>query len=123
MKFLKTITAISASILLFGCQTTNTLYDWGGYDEGLYEYYYDPIEAKEFPIVLETHLVELEERGQKPAPGLYAEVGTFNLKSGNTSKAIAFYKKEAETWPESAPLMSALIQNLERLDNEKEAQN
>ncbi|TOF05218.1 DUF4810 domain-containing protein, partial [Vibrio parahaemolyticus] len=41
----------------------------------------------------------------------------------NTSKAIAFYKKEAETWPESAPLMSALIQNLERLDNEKEAQN
>ncbi|NOJ19699.1 DUF4810 domain-containing protein [Vibrio jasicida] len=123
MKYLAPALAVSLPLFLVGCQTTNTLYDWGGYDEGLYEYYHDPVEAKEFPVALESHLAELEENGQKPAPGLYAEVGTFNLKSGDTTKAIAFYKKEAEVWPESAPLMNALIQNLERQDHEAGVNN
>ncbi|MCG7489088.1 DUF4810 domain-containing protein [Vibrio sp. Of14-4] len=98
---------------LTGCKST-ALYDWGEYDENLYEYYHDPIAAKEFPAVLEKHLEQLESKNLRPAPGLYAEVGTFKLKSGDTKEAIAFYKKEASTWPESAPLMDALVKNLER---------
>ncbi len=102
------------TLTLISCQTNNTLYDWGGYDESLYEYYHDPVEAQEFPLALEAHLVQLEQNEQKPAPGLYAEVGTFKLKEGDISSAISYYEKEAEAWPESAALMNAIIKNLKK---------
>ncbi|MDO6498929.1 DUF4810 domain-containing protein [Photobacterium sanguinicancri] len=114
MKFLRKLFMMGALLALFGCQTTQTLYDWGEYDSGLYEYYHDPVAAEAFPTILEAHLIQVEESGQKPAPGLYAEVGTFNLKAGNLAKAISYYKKESDTWPESKPLMDAMVQNLER---------
>lgn len=123
MKNLKYALLIIFPVLLVGCKTTSTLYDWGGYDEGLYEYYHDPVGAKEFPEVLENHLLELEESGRKPAPGLYAEAGTFNLKAGNTPKAINFYKKEAKTWPESKSLMDSLIENLEKKSKNSEVKS
>lgn len=107
---------------LSGCTSTQTtLYDWGGYDEGIYEYYYDPIEAANFPQLVEAHIVQLESNNQTPAPGLYAEVGTFKLKTGDIDNAISFYKKEAATWPESKPLMDAIVQNLERQFSTKES--
>ncbi|WP_432454959.1 MULTISPECIES: DUF4810 domain-containing protein [unclassified Agarivorans] len=114
MKTLKLIFFMTSMAFLSGCQTTKTMYDWGGYDESLYEYYHDPVAAEEFPLALEEHLLQVEQNGQKAAPGLYAEVGTFNLKSGDVPKAINYYTKESETWPESKPLMDAIIQNLEK---------
>ncbi|GHB04628.1 DUF4810 domain-containing protein [Shewanella indica] len=104
---------------LAGCKST-TLYNWGVYDEGLYEYYHDPVAAKEFPIALEGHLKQIEDNKQRPAPGLYAEVGTFKLKSGDITGAISFYEKEANTWPESAALMKTLVQNLQRQNGNKQ---
>ncbi|GDY28223.1 hypothetical protein AHAT_41130 [Agarivorans sp. Toyoura001] len=107
---------------LSGCTSTQTtLYNWGGYDEGIYEYYYDPVEAANFPELMEAHILQLENNNQTPAPGLYAEVGTFKLKTGDINNAISFYKKEAETWPESKPLMDAIVQNLERQTDTEES--
>ncbi|MFB1072248.1 DUF4810 domain-containing protein [Vibrio diabolicus] len=114
MKIIKLLFCSGLALSLLGCQTTNTLYDWGGYDESLYEYYHDPIEAKEFPVALETHLAQLEQNEQKPAPGLYAEVGTFKLKTGDIPSAINYYEKEATAWPESAVLMNAIVENLRK---------
>ncbi len=108
------------TLTLFGCQTTSTLYDWGEYDKNLYEYYHDPIEAKNFPEDLEAHLKQIEQNEQKPAPGLYAEVGTFKLKTGDISLAITYYEKEANAWPESAALMDAIVQNLKRQSKDSE---
>ncbi len=112
MKNIKLSLCVTVVLGLTACQST-TLYDWGGYDENLYEYYHDPVAAKEFPITLEEHLKQLESNNQRPAPGLYAEVGTFKLKSGDTLGAIAFYQKEANTWPESSTLMNAIVKNLQ----------
>lgn len=114
MKKLNLIFSVALVTFLVGCTTTNTLYDWGDYGEDLYEYYHDPVKAKEFPAKLEAHLAQVEQSGQKPAPGLYAEVGTFNLKIGDIPKAISFYKKEAKAWPEGAALMNVMIQNLKK---------
>ncbi|GAL14527.1 hypothetical protein JCM19233_5539 [Vibrio astriarenae] len=75
--------------------------------------------AKEFPVALEQHLQQIESNDQRPAPGLYAEVGTFKLKTGDINSAISFYEKEANAWPESAPLMNAIVQNLKRQTGEK----
>lgn len=45
-----------------------------------------------------------------------AELGTVYLQSGNRPQAIRYYELERNTWPESTLLMTAMIQNLERLE-------
>ena len=62
----------------------------------------------------------MEGSGQKVAPGLYAELGTLYLQLGSAEKAIAMYKKERDAWPESKGLMTAMIQNLERRQKDKQ---
>ena len=45
------------------------------------------------------------------APGLYAELGTLYLQGGDNARAIVFYTKERDAWPESRTLMDGLIQH------------
>lgn len=97
-------------VLLNGC--TQPLYNWGGYNSYLYSYYENPQAAESFREALETHITYLESAGKTPAPGLYAELGTLYLEKGDTGQAISFYEKERQAWPESKPLMTSLISNL-----------
>lgn len=100
-----------------GC--SRQLYDWGGYNDHLYDYYHDPSTADAFLIRLEKHLEKIESAQGTPAPGLYAEVGTLYLQKGDEAQAVAFYQKEHDAWPESRYFMSMLIKNLsERRDSE-----
>ncbi len=65
-------------------------------------------------LKLESLISEMEAGKQRVAPGLYAELGTLYLQAGSTGKAIDLYSRERASWPESAGLMTAMIQNLER---------
>ena len=56
----------------------------------------------------------MDASSQKVAPGLFAELGTLYLQSGDAEKAKVLYVRERNTWPESKTLMNALIQNLDR---------
>ena len=104
---------LAALTLLTGC-ATNTLYQWGGYDQALYAGYKDTTKMEALRIKLESHLGEMEKSQQKAAPGLYAELGTLYLQAGVGDKALSNYAKERDAWPESRVLMTSLIQNLER---------
>lgn len=107
-------------ILMVSCIVTLTacappkLYNWGNYEQGLYNSYKDPNQTEALRISLEEQVVAVEASGQKMAPGLYAELGTLYLQAGSTDKAKIYYEKEKITWPESATLMSALINNMDR---------
>lgn len=105
--------AIPAIMALGGC-VAPSLYHWGGYDQALYAGYKDPAKMEVLRLELESNIAEMEKTKQKVAPGLYAELGTLYLQSGSSSKAIAMYTHERDSWPESKTLMNSLIQNLER---------
>ena len=107
------IPTLTALALLTGCAAPG-LYQWGGYDQSLYAGYKDVTKMEALRIKLEAHVGEVEKSNAKVAPGLYAELGTLYLKAGATQKAIDFYTKERNAWPESRVLMTSLIQNLER---------
>ena len=100
------------ALALSGCATT-TLYDWGNYEDDLFDYYHQPGQKDAVMADLIEHLQMQETKGRKPAPGLLAEAGTFYLLDGNKEMAVTYYKKEAATWPESTEMMSSLISNLE----------
>jgi hypothetical protein len=114
---LKNLLLLIAVIALTGCVAPR--YQWGKYDEMLYQTYKNPGKAEEMRVSLEAHLASLEASKQRVAPGLYAELGTIYLQGGDKKKAAAFYSKEKAAWPESQELMNALIKNIERVEGAK----
>lgn len=96
---------------LSGCATNKGMYDWGGYSGILYSSYKDPTTAAANTQKLEQHIQALEQSKQKVPPGLYADLGTMYLQAGDKEKAKANFMKEKDSWPESAGLMDALINN------------
>ncbi len=116
---IKTFAAAAVLLSLVGCATNNDLYRWGGYEDNLYAAYKDPTKVEAMRLKLEVHIQETEKAGMKVAPGLYAELGTMYLQAGARRKAMDYYALERKTWPESTQLMTAMIQNLERLEAAK----
>ena len=90
------------------------MYQWGAYDDMLYRSYKSADKSDVFRLGLESHLTLMEQSKKKIAPGLYAELGTLYLQAGNRDKALSFYAKERDIWPESKVLMDALIKNIDK---------
>lgn len=103
---------LAIALALGGCAQTH--YQWGGYDESLYQAYKDPAKMGALKTSLDKHVLALESSKQKVAPGLYAELGTLYLQSGDKRKAVMLYAKERDAWPESRQLMDTMIKNVER---------
>jgi hypothetical protein len=109
----KYLILIGVLLLSSGCATRQ--YDWNNYDAGLYRYYKEPNSAEAFRVSMEAHLKQLEAKNLRPAPGLYAEVGTLYLERGDRLTAASYYRKERDAWPESRHLMDAMLTNLEKM--------
>lgn len=110
---MKRLSLVIFAAALSGC-ASQSLYQWGGYEGMLYQGYKDATKMEALRVGLESHIAELEQSGQKVAPGLYAELGTLYLQAGDGDKALTFYGREREAWPESRGLMEAMIKNIER---------
>ncbi|MGI9274763.1 MAG: DUF4810 domain-containing protein [Endozoicomonas sp.] len=108
---------LSISVLLTGCQTTQGLYSWGGYEDALYQYYKDPAEKE---ALAERLLTLIEEEAAKVPPGIYAEYGTLLMQQGKTDEAIVYFEKEKTVWPESRFLMDSMI---DALSSKPDSQN
>jgi len=104
---------ILLALFTSGCAVQGR-YDWNQYDQRLYDYYKNPATGEAFAEAMAAHVQALETAGKKPAPGLYAELGTFALSRGDSRQAVAYYSKERQAWPESRGLMSALIANIDK---------
>jgi hypothetical protein len=109
---MKRLYSVAIALVLTGCAAPNNrLYDWGGYDGLLYQSYKEPATVAANMQKLEEHIHKLEQSQQKVAPGLYADLGTMYLQTGDKEKARANFTKERELWPESRVLMDALLNN------------
>jgi len=106
-------------VVLPGCAAPG-LYAWNSYDANLYRYYKDPTSAEAFRTSMETHLKTLESKGVRPAPGLYAELGTLYLERGDRTTAVTYYQKERDAWPESRHLMDAMLSTLRKANTAAE---
>lgn len=107
--------ALAALAVLPGC-APKPLYQWYGYDNRLVQYYRAPQTAEQFRVAMERQFPRLEQNNQRPAPGLYAEVGTLYLERGDRVTAAKYYAKERDAWPESRFVMEALLKNLQKMD-------
>ncbi|MGH1359542.1 MAG: DUF4810 domain-containing protein [Burkholderiaceae bacterium] len=112
--------ALGLLLLVSGCATG--LYEWGQYEQTLYQKYKDPGQSEAMRVNLTNHIALMEKSNLKVAPGLYAELGTLYLEAGDAKSAIRYYELEQAAWPESEALMTAMITNLKRM-NKPSTQN
>lgn len=117
---MKKIAIVAALLALTGCATNHGLYEWGGYDNLMYQSYKDPAAVSKNMQTLAAHIDALQKGGKRVAPGLHADLGTMLLQSGDKAGALSNFRRERELWPESAVVMDAMIKNLEA---KKEAQS
>ena len=94
------------AVIAAGC--TQTRYAWNGYDDKLYSYYKNPVEADRFMEALQEIMQEGEASGRVP-PGIYAEYGYQLYERGRYPEAVIWFTKERTAWPDSRILMDRMI--------------
>jgi hypothetical protein len=105
---MKKIICLLALLVLSACASKG---DWGDYSDKLYTYYKDATPQQRDALARElSQIFEAAERkGRTPPPGLFAEYGTLMLQAGAPDRALEYYQKEKDNWPESAIFMDSLI--------------
>lgn len=113
MKRTVMMVALISAVLLTGCQSTQ--YEWNHYSDRMYQYYSEKIDDQQYMNTLLRAEKAAKGHNRKLGPGLFAEIGTMYLRMGKAATAIEYYKKEADTWPESKGFMTSLVEGISRL--------
>ncbi len=108
----------AAALLAAGCGPT-TMYTWRGYDDTLYAHYKSPQDHATHIERMQKIVTETEAAGARMPPGVYAEYGYALLEESRFDESVTYFKKEKETWPESAVIMDKMIRNVARLQGTK----
>ena len=96
---------------LAGCAPP-ALYQWGEYEDSLYRRYVKEDIAGAEAYLRET-LVAAELKSRVP-PGVYADYGFLLYRRGDYAAAIEKFEQEKRAFPESAALMSKLIERIQQ---------
>jgi hypothetical protein len=99
--------AVACALIIAGCGPT-ALYDWGRYEDSLHASYVTHDEAQAWSS-LEATITSAQQQGQRLPPGACAEYGFALYKRGQHERAIEYFEREAQLFPESRPLMDKLI--------------
>lgn len=92
-------------------QQKKTLYDWGRYEQLLYEMYTKP--GKADPATQIAKLTEDVERikaeGGRVAPGVHAHLGYLYYTQGQPALALEAFTIEKQLFPESAVFINGML--------------
>lgn len=95
------------------------LYEWGSYEDDLLQIYESPGSERAFAEHLQAMIVEARKAGRKTPPGVAAEYGFLQYQAGRPDEAIEYFGLERTNWPESAMLMTRLIDRIEAQQAER----
>ena len=88
--------------VLNGCQSSNTTYYWGDYQEVLYNYSQsDKSNYSEQIQDLEKTIEKAKATNKPVPPGLHAHLGLLYATSGDRNKAFEQFEMEKTLFPES----------------------
>ncbi|WP_425605799.1 DUF4810 domain-containing protein [Paraburkholderia translucens] len=102
--------ATAAMLLLSGCaNTTPTLYQWTGYQPGVYDYLKGEKGPQEQIDALEKAQQQIRAKGNTPPPGFHAQLGMLYANVGNDTQAMQEFAFEKQLFPEAATYMDFLM--------------
>ena len=114
MRLLK-ISIILLAALLTACAGRPTLYQWGSYEDQLYDMYSDPgkVPAEKQLGDLEADYQKARSENKNVPPGYHAHMGYLYYQLGKTDQALQSFGTERTLYPESAEYMKLLISRLQ----------
>ena len=90
-------------------------YDYGVYDDLVYDMYANPGEATP-EVQIERLAAEIEQtrsRGRPVPPGVHAHLGYMHYLTGNTDAALIEFEAEQAAYPESTTFIEGITGRLE----------
>jgi hypothetical protein len=108
MKYRFLIAAVALAALA-GCATKQTMYNWGSYEQSMYEHYKNPSDLVKVSAALNETIANSEKSNRAVPPGLYAEYGYLLMQQNRMDEAQAYFAKEKAKWPESSALMDHMM--------------
>lgn len=110
------ISLIAFSTILFtGCAQQNTnMYHWGSYEDVIYKNYEYPgeLSIQEQIELLNTDIIEAQNKGKKIFPGFYAHLGYLYFSDGDYTAASKAFNMERTLFPESDPFLTGIIDRM-----------
>jgi len=102
-------------IAFMGC-ASNTIYQWGDYENLLYKRYTKPgsVTPQEEITELENHLQKTYAKEKIPPPGMHAHLGFLYITSGQYDRAIEHFNVEKKLFPESSHFIDGLIDRMKK---------
>jgi len=106
--------ALALAGLLAGCvQVPKPMYQWGGYQDQLYEHFKGDSQHPEAQLqVLEAQAQKARGGGAALPPGFRAHLGLVYLRLGRDAEARQQLEAEKASFPESAQYMDFLLKRL-----------
>lgn len=111
------ITLCICMVMLSGCANQQTrLYQWGSYENQLYENYSNPgkFNAADQIIKLEQDIEKARAENKSLPPGYYAHLGYLYFQDNKADKAMQSLQTEKNLFPESAVYMDRLISQVKK---------
>jgi hypothetical protein len=99
--------------LATGCKSPPTLYDWGLYEDILWESYRAESDPATQLVRLEADVERIVASGRRVPPGVHAHIGFLRFATGDAQVAAEHFAKERELFPESTVFMDGILARLE----------
>jgi hypothetical protein len=106
-------TALLAGLLLVGCAEQQTLYQWEGYQQQVYQYLQGGSKEEQVEV-LEADLQKIKAKDGAVPPGYHAQLGLLYSSLGKEDQMIQQFQTEKALFPESATYMDFLLNNAKK---------
>lgn len=91
------------------CVSNKDQYHWGSYQKDMHGYYKNEAELEAIVKNLDEIMLKANKLNKQVPPAIYAEYGYLMLEQQNYDKAISYFEKEKDAWPQSSKLMKMMI--------------
>ncbi len=102
--------------LLAGCASNQQLYQWGHYEDSIYNMYIEPGKnsIEDEKKRLEEQIEKTDGKGEYVPPGLHAHLAYLYFSSGDYATGIIHLQTEKKKFPESTYFIDGIIQRMKK---------
>lgn len=103
--------AVALPVVLGGCASQQSLYQWGSYEDQVHAYYAksDSSPRASQIAALEANIEQARANNKPLPPGYFAHLGMLHHSSGNLDRAGAAFESEKTLFPEAASWINRLL--------------
>jgi hypothetical protein len=116
MVSVRTLIGLAVSVLLVGCAAPTTLYEWGRYEDAIYDMYLEPGKVSNTEEIerFEQQIEETVSAGKFVPPGLHAHLAYLYISDGDYPTALVHLQTEKAKFPESARFIDGIIERMKK---------